>query len=293
MLDGQPPFLVVRSRMLSASEGRIGVRRILVLSCAILITVSGCQGCDDGGEAPSSGQTTSNQTEKSADEEGSTEADAEQGRRDEVEGRNIFGEGSEQSDQDDGAGAPCSFFPDSCPAGQTCVVTDAGEKRCAAPGAGAEGDECARANGCQSGLVCVGDGPATCRSVCRPNRENCPSGRSCVPLDVGGDTGELGACQPPDDQCTLWPDDSCDLGEQCIVTPAGRVCRSTSPNAELGARCPNGPTDCQYGQTCVTTSEGQRRCRAKCTRRAEPCSQGQCVQLDNRPFGYCPQGGRR
>ncbi len=292
-LDTQSRFLVFRNRMLSTNEGWIGVRWVVVLLCGGLVAVSGCGGCDDGGGASSEERAPQTERETSADDEGSGKADTSEGGTDEVERRNIFGEGSQESDQDDGAGASCSFFPDSCPDGQTCVVTDAGEKRCAAPGSGAEGDECARANGCQSGLVCVGDGPARCRSVCRPNREDCPPGLSCVPLDVGGDARQLGACQPPDDQCTLWPDDSCDLGEQCIVTPAGRACRSTSPNAELGAPCPEGPTDCQYGQTCVTSSDGQRRCRAKCTRRAEPCAQGRCVQLDNRPFGYCPEGGRR
>lgn len=293
MLDARFPFLVFRNRTLSTSGGWIGVRRIVVLLCGGLVMVSGCGGCDDGGGPSSEEQTSRTEREKPADDEGAGEADTSESGTDEIDGRNIFGEATEQSEQDEGAGAPCSFFPDSCPDGQTCVVTDDGERRCAAPGPGAEGDECTRANGCQSGLICVGDAPATCRSVCRPARGNCPPGRSCVPLDIGGDASQLGACQSPEDECTLWPDDSCGLGEQCIVTPAGRTCRSTTPNAELGARCPNGPTDCQYGQTCVTTSDGRRRCRAKCSRRAEPCAQGRCVQLDNRPFGYCPEGGRK
>jgi hypothetical protein len=184
----------------------------------------------------------------------------------------------------------CTFFPDSCGEGEACFWTDDGVKRCAPFDDDAEpGSTCRAANDCNHGQQCVGGRPGTCWSRCRPDRPDqwgCEFGEACTPIyDDQNRPLDWGVCRPMSDECTPWPDDSCDIGANCYETRLGRRCLEYDLRAEVGDSCADGATDCNGGQACVRIG-GVSECREKCDD-AHPCERGSCQSLENRPYGHC------
>ncbi len=85
----------------------------------------------------------------------------------------------------------CTFFPDSCPAGQMCLwVGDDEEGVCFPAGAGQAGDPCDLHTHCGRGTLCIdnGLGEATCRTQC-DTWEEAPCGEGFECLSTGGRVG--------------------------------------------------------------------------------------------------------
>ena len=186
----------------------------------------------------------------------------------------------------------CQFFPDNCPRGKSCVSTRSGAQRCAKINPGKEpGDRCSAANDCGDGQQCVGGRPGTCLEMCNPEnlrKWGCPSSGVCTRVaDPSGGTFSWGVCRARRDECTPWPNDSCEIGEACLPTKVGLRCSSYSA-ASVGDRC-RSPEDCDVGQTCVRENNGPLRCRRKCDAE-HPCEAGACATIQGRSYGFCSKG---
>lgn len=201
--------------------------------------------------------------------------------------REKVAEGTSSDGRD--AGAPCTFFPDSCGDDESCFSTATGERKCREYDDGARaGDQCESADACGEGQQCVGGSPGRCRDICNPDdleRWGCDARETCVRVrNRNGELFEWGVCRRKGDECEPWPEDDCPDGEACIRTPAGYDCHRVDSDARNGDSC-RSPVDCRADQVCVEIESG-RRCRPKCGP-LYPCQRGRCAEVTDRPFGYC------
>jgi hypothetical protein len=194
------------------------------------------------------------------------------------------GDGADAGGPD--GGAACTFFPDSCPDGRNCYSQPDGMPRVCAQYStdSSSGDSCMAANDCGEGQRCF---QQTCRPICNPDNLSdygCGSESVCLELELDGKPSPWGVCEPKEDQCTSWPNDSCGQGENCYPLPQGLRCRSYNAEADAGDRCA-GARECGDNQVCVTIEGGDSRCRNKCDM-DHPCPEGSCQELD-RSYGFC------
>jgi hypothetical protein len=149
----------------------------------------------------------------------------------------------------------CTMFCDSdadCPGGHCPYEGVSGVLRTCASGVAGEGEGCASALDCASGMSCV---PEARGLVCR---------RNC------GVRGPL-AC----------PDGSWCDGATCQPAGAGGP----------GAACPNGAVDCAAGLLCHPVgAAGAPACRARCGPR-EPCASGDICHRVSGYRGFCAPPG--
>jgi hypothetical protein len=139
-------------------------------------------------------------------------------------------------------------FPDSCPAGQHCLIGEEGRSFCATPGELPVGAACSSEQ-CVVGAQCLNlQAPATGAGVCTElcNPEAPAFGCDCRGLSISETIGVCGP--PPPGSCDLLDAASCPAGQACQF-PGGSFGTCGEPGTvEEGGSCFG--EECQAGMEC-------------------------------------------
>jgi hypothetical protein len=167
-------------------------------------------------------------------------------------------------------GAPCNLFTDACPAGRSCVASDAngGAGTCVANGT-AHNSACREgASECDAPLFCIVNAARerTCRTVGEASGARCDNGGVCSfdnPCVVSDPSRPSeGVCRAPGETGTACAADmGCTGGRRCVGRTANALGRCL-PLLAAGAACdPEGRTDaCVTGHSCVRRGDGSAAC---------------------------------
>lgn len=160
------------------------------------------------------------------------------------------------------------FVADGCPEGEVCVTRDSGRTQCRpATGSAGLGEPCARAEDCQSGLLCVNvAGVTTCHRACPEGSVGACEGEDrCI-----GSIGDrcVRYCRPRPRPCDIYRQDCPDPTDACTFAVDPETgenytgCRPAGPGGH-GESCGSEEGFCAAGYVCIRR-EGAATCHEVC-----------------------------
>ncbi|MFK8000868.1 MAG: hypothetical protein AB8H86_14820 [Polyangiales bacterium] len=168
-----------------------------------------------------------------------------------------------------------------CEGSESCFVAGSADSAmtvCGGPGATPIGGDCTTADGCQSGLSCIG---GKCQPLCCGDSDaDCPTGGVCNGLS---NLEGIGVCLLPDG-CNLVMQTGCDDGLGCypLSSEGGTRC-ATSGAAAVGAAC-EASNDCAGGTICLDDGT----CHSLCELESDTCGDQRCSPLNGfEAVGVC------